>query len=334
MPEAMASTCIALTCDLKFLFPSLVCARQALANAPPDVDVVIHLDSDALSAEQISRIRAVTGVQVIPLGPDGVALLNAAIPSGRFEGSRFSRATMLRLILGRLVDPKYRRVIYLDGDMQVFHTLAPLVYASLPTGHIMAVRDWNALHVLPGMLHWEEERAALLALGLPETALTRYFNTGMIVGDLAAWREIGQDALKFFTERPEVCRNHDQDAFNAVAHERVSLISARWNFLRFYMVLPVYRELDPAIVHYCYRPKPWDGPIQPWGFRGFQPYLQLAADLADVGLPWVRRPPWEMVAHGIRAVTRRPFADKAYRARLQDLIRQDQDFAGAQQAAA
>lgn len=334
MSTAAATACIALTCDLKFLFPSLVCARQALANAPPGVDVVIHLDSNALSLDQIRQIKAVTGVQILPVSADGVDMLNAAVPSGRFEGSRFSRATMLRLILGHLIDPKYRRVIYLDGDMQVQNSLAPLVSAPLPTGHIMAVRDWNALHVLPGMPGFEHERAALLALGLPEATLTRYFNTGMIVGDLAAWRDVGRDALAFFTSRPEVCRYHDQDALNAVAHDRVELISARWNFLRFYLVLPVYRELDPAIVHYCYRPKPWDGPIQPWGLKGFQPYLQLAADLADVGLPWVRRPPLEMVAHGVRAITRRPFANKAYRARLQDLIRQDLDFAAADRIAA
>jgi lipopolysaccharide biosynthesis glycosyltransferase len=165
------------------------------------------------------------------------------------------------------------------------------------------------------------QQIALAALGLSGGKECDYINTGMILADIQTWREIGPAAAAYYAANPSACRYYDQCALNAVLAGRIDHAPQRFNALRFYMPLPVFQELDPAIIHYCYRPKPWDGPIAPWGASVFKPYQHMAQRLAGLGLPWVRRPWWEMAAHDVRARTRRPFADPIYRERLQAMIR-------------
>ena len=48
--------CIVLLCDEGYLFPSLVCAKQARAHAPNTADVVVFLETDRLTPERQKHI--------------------------------------------------------------------------------------------------------------------------------------------------------------------------------------------------------------------------------------------------------------------------------------
>lgn len=322
---------IALTCDTAYLLPSLVCAEQARAHAPGVVKTVVFVADLQLPSAALTRIFEETGVEVIPAPPETYARL-AATPafqfaptqdarSDPFRRNHLSTASLLRLALADLIDQEVGQILYLDGDMQVTASLAPLFEHPLAAGRVLAARDWNAFHATPGMPGSARELAALSQLGLTDQTALDYINTGMLLADRAAWADFGPAALAYYNAHPPSCRYYDQCALNAVLSGRVDFVSQRFNFLRFYLPLPVYRELDPAIIHYCYRPKPWDGPIAPWGKAAFAPYQTMARRLAELGIPWVRRPLWERLAHDVRARTHRPFKDQVYRDRLQALIR-------------
>jgi lipopolysaccharide biosynthesis glycosyltransferase len=321
---------IVLVCDMAYLLASLVCAAQARAHTPSDWAVYIYLDGPPLLEAVTVRIFAETGVEVCPVPAQAASVIAA---SAQYQGApgasafadplrrnRLSRASLLRLEMGTLVADRFDVVLYLDGDMQVRASLAELLAMPVQPGRVIAVKDWNALHAAPGMPCAEREIAALSRLGFQADACSGYINTGMMLADIATWRTIGARALAFYNDQPEVCRYYDQCALNAVLRGFVDFAPQRFNFLRFYLELPISRDLDPAIVHFCYRPKPWDAPIHPWGQAGFAPYADMNRRLRGLNLPWPRRPWWEMAAHDVRARTRRPFADPAYRDRLQRLI--------------
>jgi lipopolysaccharide biosynthesis glycosyltransferase len=88
--------------------------------------------------------------------------------------------------------------------------------------------------------------------------------------DLAAWRAEGLvELLRRFIERdPEALQFHDQDAINAVLHQRIRILDQRWNVQtamfrtgqrsfpqRFEEIRTACR--DPAIIHYAGSDKPW-----------------------------------------------------------------------------
>jgi lipopolysaccharide biosynthesis glycosyltransferase len=147
--------------------------------------------------------------------------------------------------------------------------------------------------------------------------VTSYFNSGVLLLDLDAWRTNGlTDALA------EHVRKHmrqlvwpDQDALNGVLHSQRTPLHPRWNAMPGLWELPM-RQLpytrdevaeardDPAIVHFL-------GPYKPWHYRSKSPYR------AD-WFRYLERTPWR----GRKIEGRRPVhallrllpAPSAYRA--------------------
>jgi lipopolysaccharide biosynthesis glycosyltransferase len=324
MAEPGQRVAIVFSCDLGYLFPSLVVGKQAVDNAPLGVDVRLILDADSLPDSTVERIFQETGVRVSLAGPAVRAQIASVRPHNSVvAGSYLSRSALLRLFLPEFLGDAYDRILYLDGDMQVLKPLAPLFAIPAPAGHFLVVKDWVALHASPDMPGHERERAHLTSLGLPEKHWGGYFNSGMMLGDLAAWRSVAAPALAFYQRYPERCLYFDQCALNAVAYDRIKHVSARWNFLRSHMTLPDYRALDPAIIHFASRPKPWDGGIAPWGPAMFQPYAAMAKRLEGLGLPWRRQPWYRMIGYDLRQRLSALTADRDYQRRLGALLAAD-----------
>ena len=318
-------TCIVLICDYNYLLYTLVSAQQAREHSPPDIDVRIFLDAPPDMAEKAARAAELTGLS-ISLVPQHLIEEVAAVPDhARVDReSHLSRSALLRLKIADLVADAYDRVLYLDGDVQVRRDLSDLFDIALPEGMFLAVRDWKAHQSFEGMPESADERRKLAALGLPEAKWSRYFNSGVMMADVSTWREIGPLALAYYSAHPEHCHTYDQCALNAVASDRVVPISPRWNYLRSLMSLPLYAEIDPAIVHFAAPPKPWTGDLPPWGREGYAPYVEMHRKLEALHLPWQRLSWWRKLKWSIKWWLKPQFADRDYRARMQALLCQDE----------
>jgi len=98
-----------------------------------------------------------------------------------------------------------------------------------------------------------------------------YFNAGVLVVDLQAWRsqEVGQRAIEYLGRYSRSINLADQDALNAVLHDRWTQLEDRWNVLgglagRRHLEpkgIPYARMAaaarDPAIIHFAGHLKPW-----------------------------------------------------------------------------
>lgn len=163
--------------------------------------------------------------------------------------------TFFRLLLPELL-PDVDRVLYLDADILVRRSLAPL-YGVAMAGHpVAAVMDaWPAKDCR--------------RVGIPEA--WGYFNAGVLLMDLRTCREVGvaEHALEHLTryrDTPERCLYADQDGLNAGVKGAWLHLPETWNFFMCYAdrnpaLLPpdIYRQLrdGPAIVHFAARKKPW-----------------------------------------------------------------------------
>lgn len=191
-----------------------------------------------------------------------------------------------RLLLPDHVPDAVEKILYLDCDMVVRRDLAELWEEDCGTDLLRAAQD-------PYMPYFADEAHPSAAdggprpfppatpvpnhaaLGLPGSL--PYFNSGVLLMNLAAWRR--EDVSRRLLECLRANRPHvvfpDQYALNVVCAGRWGRLDPRWN--RSSVLLAhgaatrtdplhppeVWDRLvaDPWIVHYAIQPKPWT-----WGY--------------------------------------------------------------------
>ncbi|MEO2046588.1 MAG: glycosyltransferase [Pirellulales bacterium] len=117
-----------------------------------------------------------------------------------------------------------------------------------------------------------------------------YFNAGVMLIDLAAWREkrIMDNSLAYLSEHGDKAEFLHQEALNAVAWDDWVPLEERWNLPmtagRWFAQTPAAALSDPAIIHYSGRIKPW---CTTHGGRFFDAYsgaLEYVRERHDVSL--------------------------------------------------
>jgi lipopolysaccharide biosynthesis glycosyltransferase len=165
-----------------------------------------------------------------------------------------SVACYYRLWLPRLLPASVRRLAYLDCDVVACHAIEDLWAADLAGEPLAAVHNPRALN-----------RAAM---GLRDDA--DYFNSGVVLLDLDAWRRerLHERALEFALNYSGKLLCCDQDALNAVLAGRWRRLELRWNQQTKFFQHPAdwlgvdpaalsLARTDPFVVHYTTTSKPW-----------------------------------------------------------------------------
>jgi lipopolysaccharide biosynthesis glycosyltransferase len=209
---------------------------------------------------------------------------------GLTRSERFPVQAWYRVLLPELL-PELDRVLYLDADTLITGPLVPLWEIDLDGCLVAAVTNPLLASMLPRIQR---------DLGLPD--LGSYFNSGVLLIDLEAWRAgATAQAVLDFARAHESVIWPDQDALNAVLHARRLHLHPRWNAMPgLWNVSQSYlphtpaevREavLDPAIVHFV-------GPHKPWHYRNRHPYRAQYFSYLD-HTPWrgrriEGRTPWQ-----------------------------------------
>jgi lipopolysaccharide biosynthesis glycosyltransferase len=202
---------------------------------------------------------------------EGGAISFLRIPDSEIEGlptKGFTRkATWYRIFLPDLL-PDVDRILYLDADLIVVDSLAPLWELDLHGSWVGAVTNvFQDNHL---------GRPAALGLAGPKV----YFNAGVLLMNLAEMRRDARTRalLDYGVRNAERLEWRDQDALNVVLGERRLELDPRWNVMNSFFLFPgnvgwrARRRLrqarrGPAIRHF-------EGP--------------------DVNKPWHYMCPWEL----------------------------------------
>jgi lipopolysaccharide biosynthesis glycosyltransferase len=191
------------------------------------------------------------------------------------------KATWYRICLDELL-PEAQRVLYLDADLLVMESLAPLWATPLEGNVVAAVTNVPQPHDRP-----YTER--------PEIGGDPYFNAGVLILDLAALRDerLGVRMREHAVEHASRLRWRDQDVLNEMLHDRRLPLGPRWNCMNAvmhfswageYFTPEELREAreSPAVRHF-------EGPSynKPWHLLS-DPASQAQYALHREHTPWPR----------------------------------------------
>lgn len=177
--------------------------------------------------------------------------------SGAVESDRIPQTAYYRISIPNLLK-ETKRAIYMDCDMITLEDIEALWEVDLGDQLLGAVEDAG--------FHNRLEKMEI------ESETDLYFNSGLMVMNLEKWREekITEQVLAFIENNPEKLKFHDQDALNAILHDRWLDLDPRWN-AQTYMMLQekehptIQGQLkwneareNPAVIHFCGHAKPWN----------------------------------------------------------------------------
>jgi len=257
--------CCCYTVNEGYLLPTLLSAsqlRRSLPRRAADVAVVCFgpaTDVTAAGAEFCAQVE----IRFI------------LVPTAHLDGAPMICA---RFFLSAILEPRYRDIVYLDGDTQVSGSLEPLLVHAVEPGQVLAAPDPMAVMIDSPRAPWPARRAYFERLGMPTHRHGQYFNSGVLRFLRDDWEGLSHDCLKLCAARGSAFEFRDQDALNIVVGNHHRPISFRWNFPPFFMNFGADAAIAPRVYHFMSNPRPWQGAFPPWGRAWHEPYVAFLAN--------------------------------------------------------
>lgn len=165
-----------------------------------------------------------------------------ALPISLRYSERLSCATYYRMALPQLLPETVEKVLYLDADMLVIDDIAALWEIDVKNVAAGVVEDAS----LSQQRRWEELN----------TPLPYYFNAGMMLMNLAIWRNEKLAEKTFsYLETGKKWDYNDQDLLNLALNGNVEFVSGHWNVQTYSFANQ--KVIKPKIVHFTGVEKPW-----------------------------------------------------------------------------
>ncbi|QIB32601.1 glycosyltransferase family 8 protein [Ancylobacter pratisalsi] len=211
---------VATATDTAYVELTAVLLASLSDRAGADVGAV-YVFCDGVSPADKEKMR-------LSYGRDGLEFVDLTDAMGAFAArpvnNHLSRTAYARILMPLTLADATGRLLYIDCDTLVNGSLAPLAEIDMQ-GHALAAVDDIALQVP------ERHAKRNLDIGLP--ADMRYFNSGVLLIDLEAWRHqrISERVIEFVDAHPELPMM-DQDALNGALRGDWLALDERWNMHR------------------------------------------------------------------------------------------------------
>jgi len=249
---------LALAADDLFVVPMAATIASLAATADPGHRLEITVLDGGIRPANVELIETLASPRctvewVRPESPRLDSLVRTSV-------SNYPAAAWYRLLLPELMPESVDRVIYLDTDVIVEDSLAGLWHTELGQGWLAGVGHGFSI----------ADAGHLTPLGLDIDLTGHYYNAGVLLLDLAAWRDNGvvDLVLDFLARHSDVLPFPDQDALNLALVDRWVTVAPRWNQTvairnyadgrsSLYEPEQIREALDdPAVVHFT-EVKPW-----------------------------------------------------------------------------
>ena len=245
--------------DSGFVMPTGVMMYSVCANNQ-DTDIKFHLVVDESVSELDKKDLTET---VAPF--KGKTLSFYTVDSRDFQDlpalnriTHLNQSTYYRLIMSEILPGNLSKVLYLDGDVIVRHSLLPLWNIDLQDYAIAASTDFYS-----GVIDFYNRLRYPPQFG--------YFNAGVLLINLNYWRsnDVINTFFRFMKEHGDDIFFHDQDVLNAVFYNNKLSFPIKYNLMTLFLskksqfdYWKFEKQLseaiaDPVIIHYSGE-KPWD----------------------------------------------------------------------------
>lgn len=245
-----------------------VSASSAIAHLPYERPLNIWVLEDKLNWKQ--RVGIADSVRC---AGRSVAISFIPLRGEQFQDLLRSKAVphtaYARLVMGQVLPLEVKRCVYLDIDTLCQTSIEPLHDIDLSGATVGAILNSSSA---------EEGAKQFHRLGIEGS---RYFNSGVLVCDLEAWRthRVGERALAFARSAGSKLVLWDQDALNATLVGDWLELPERWN-----RWASSSGPLEDCIIHFTMSPKPWHADYRG---RGGDLFWSLVDETAFRGTrPW------------------------------------------------
>ena len=254
MPEKdLEEICICLSSDDRFAPYLGVTILSVLETAVPADPLHFFVFDDGISSQhkaELESLQRARPFRLTWLTPD------MKVFDGAFTTSTWPRTCYARLLLGSLLPPQVKRVIYMDCDVFVRTSISGLWNTDLGGQVLGGVIDIGVMQEAALGKHpwpWKES----------------YINSGVLLVDVSQWRaqKVEKKLLDYVACPRYPLQCPDQDVINFVLHKQIALLDPRWNaqiywarpeFDNYKGILSLRQALTTAyLLHYCCANKPW-----------------------------------------------------------------------------
>lgn len=265
------------SCNTKFVPHLAALFVSILENSDPKVfvrfyviDDDIELESKNLLRYSVKNSRMNTDVEFLKINKK---FFKNLVTSDRIPETAYYRIAIPELFRGKNVE----RILYMDCDMIALNDISKLWDLEFNGAVMAAVEDAG--------FHQRLEKMEI------EADSMRYFNSGLMLINVEKWlkQNITKNVLKFIEENPEKLRFHDQDALNAILHDRWIALHPKWNAQGYIMAKAKqhptaqgekeYEEArrKPYIIHYSGHIKPWSEEFKGASKKYYEKYANMTA---------------------------------------------------------
>ena len=277
---------VAFSADERYVQHAAVAMASILDHTAEPSRLHFFLFFETLSEQAKARVGATVRdygavIDFCPIESNGEA--------SYYVSGQLSKAIYFRLQIPKLLPNKVGRVLYLDCDLLVYADIAELWAQDMKGKAVAAVPDFG---IMASHREWGNKQR-----NLGFAAGDLYFNSGVLLMDVDAWRTHHYSARVAELAAKNAYRHHDQDALNVVFHRNWTPLPLRWNVIPpvwqlFLKVLLRKRFRIPAIqarthiavLHYAGGYKPWE--YKPYdGFNDEYYRLLEKTAFCDVPMP-------------------------------------------------
>lgn len=247
---------IVLASDNNFVQHCCVTMTSILRN---NKDVVFYLFTEGLTEPNVKLLTQ----HVAQLGGVlNICIMDSTIvgrfPMPKQSATHITVATYYRLFSEEALPNDIDRLLYLDCDIVVRGDLTDLYNTDIDGCAIGAVYQHN---------EWAKANKTFERLEIPEE--NGYFNAGVLLINLDYWRKnrVTERLFNYIRDHYDRIRAHDQDTLNAVLYKETKALDCKWNYLPIFLnpvnctfpsKVDCSKKVDPVIVHFVNRPKPWE----------------------------------------------------------------------------
>jgi lipopolysaccharide biosynthesis glycosyltransferase len=239
---------IACCINESYVLPLAVMVSSLAGRLDPSCRLTVHLLHQDLREESLAALASIVDLCPVPLP----AQMLAGLPCDR----RFPPEAAAPLLLADVLPCAVERVIFIDADVLALADVGALWRHDMRGMPIAAVRD----PAIPRCSSWRGVKD-WSARGIPRQKA--YFNAGVMLIDLHAWRErrISERAIEYMREAGPRGDFFHQEALNAAASDEWHELPERWNVPstagRSFDRTGADAISDPGLVHFSGRMKPW-----------------------------------------------------------------------------
>ena len=250
---------VAFTSDGGYAMPLAAAICSAAINLNSTKRIIFHVFHHDFLVELRDKVEA--SLASVASGNASIVWQDASVDRLkhlRVVHDNHNSLIYLRLLLPELLPPDIEKVIYLDADVIVLDDIASLWSEPCGEAALLAVRDRiGTVSGTSGLSNFRE---------LDIAADAAYFNSGVLVLNLARWRDedLSARVIQYLEHHPNDLQMGDQDGLNAVLFDKWRELDFRWNW----QAVPDRRRAikagcwgleltEKSIVHFVTPAKPW-----------------------------------------------------------------------------